>query len=515
MEIKRIMGKLNWLQSIVTLVLTVFSIAALAGDPSDTNSSSSACKTVLRPFGSKPAFIKDPVTGEWQVSMDPMKYGADGKSNGRGFISAFPTEAEIANDPTVKEFLAKADIDRWALRLVVVPSLKAAEEELNQAPFTYKAGGLDVSMVPVFYVAGEDYESIRKVAVDFSSSHEEANRKFKEYREIHREIFNKMVSPVSAKNGVEESRLFYLSHIDNSNQGKPKMTFSRLPFFETKRLNFETVRFYGLYETGRVMPTFLFPGWVKMPVKGVVKLDEYFANTDRVRELERQARKFFREGIIGSVTFNTSEKAMGEVIEAVRDIDRKGQDKGGGPGAHERFNPVMIERFKQGLKDFTTYSVEVRDPQGKIIGGTFGRIFEGIFDGVSVAYPRLLKWKKDAKGNLILVDGLPVPLYEVNSETGELKRDENGDPIQSVYGIEIARIAKYFLYRKMQAAGFILQDAKMVTEFTKGVGGTYISREELEEAKRISKAKGLDGSKVDWSPITTMPEPRKAEGSRK
>lgn len=505
----------NLLPTLVLALVFMSGIVLASNVPSEPKTKTNECMGALRSFGSKPAFVKDLATGEWRVNMEPMKYGADGKPQGRGFISAFPMDSEIANDATVKSFLAKEDIEKWALRLLIVPDLKTAEEELLHTPYSYKTGGFDDTMMPVIYIAGSEYEKIRKSSVDMGMSQDESEIKFNENREFHREIFSKMVSPIFSKNGSEESRLFYVSHVELSDQGKPRLTYSRLPIHEVRRLNFETGRLHVLAESGRPKVIFLFRGWVKLPVKGVVRLDDYFANKDRVREIERQARKFFKEGIIGSITFNSSEKAMEDVIAAVRDMDRKGQSKGGGLAAHQRFNPGMIEKFKNGLKDYTTYSVEVRDPQGRVIGGTFGQIYEGIFDGISVAYPRLLKWKKDAHGNLILQDGLPVPLYEIDKSTGEAKLDEDGNPVQSFYGIEIARIAKYFLFKKMQAAGFILQDAHMVTEFTKGIGGAYISVEEFEEIKRQSKALGLNGSKVDWSPIKSMPEPRKAEGSRK
>jgi hypothetical protein len=323
-----------------------------------------------------------------------------------------------------------------------------------------------------------------------------------------------MRSNVSAK---DETSLYYVSETIQGSDGRPDFVYKSLAKAELPRFdfNFDTLnRFTDFTSNGRTDLVYEFWGWVKVPVRGVVKLEDFFANTEKVREFERLARKYQKDGIVGSITFNTVE-GMTRVIELARDQFRRGQGEGGTTYSHSRFSPKFIDSQIAGLKNGTTFSVEVRSPSGEVIGGCFGALRDGVVYSDSIAYPILLKWKKDQKGNILRDDqGNMIPLYETHKD-GSLRLDDNGNPVQSIYGVEVAKIGKYFLFQKLLKAGFLIQDSIMVSAFTEAIGGDYISGQEFAGIVQNAKARNVDLRIVDWSAVTEMPAPRKAEGSRK
>lgn len=465
------------------------------------NATDGSCKSVLRSYGQLQSFVKDPMTGEWKQNIQPIEYGVHQEKHGRGFFSAYPNESVEFEDPAFRDLKDELNFFHWAQWVQVVQTMDDVKNLLNRYPATFKSGKLNLLMVPLFYLAGPKVDELKKYMIEEGANEQERKQRLANQKRFFRE----MLQP-DLISREQSSRIFYLSAVRENADGKKEYSFRFLPQKETRRFDPEHGQFYSPNGSDLVV---LFRGWALPPNRGVIRLDEFFEHPRLTRDIERLARKFYKEGIIGSVTFNTPE-GMKAVIEGCRDQNRKGQGAGGSELSHARFNPTMIQGYIDGLKTNSTYSVEVRDPSGKVIGGGFGNVHSGFFNGDSVFYPRIPKWKKDLDGNLVLKNGEKVPLYELDPLTGSEKKDEYGNPIQSTFGIEIAKIAKYFLFLKMFKAGFMFQDSEMVSEFSGGIGAVYISNDEFANLKEEAAKRGNSSNSVDWSPITMMPEPRKS-----
>lgn len=503
-----------WLNRTLFFSLFTASVFTFASDFATHGRSS--CDSVLNRLGSNPAIVKDN-SGNWMLARKPLEYGSDGRPEGRGFLGSGPHGDIELQDPRFKKFIDENGIIYWRQMVHIFPSFKEAREFFLSPPRRYQSGKFDPLQRHLFYIAGPDFERIKKMVITSSMDEEQAKRVWQKYSADHRHVFQKMLLPPPHASKTTESSMYYVSETIAGADGRPDFVYKALPKSELNRFDFNfdnRNRFTDFTSNSRTDLVYEFWGWVKVPVRGVVKIADFFANTEKVRDFEKMARKFHKNGIVGSITFNTTE-GMRRVIEIARDQFRKGQGEGGGLYSQSRFNPAFIQSQIDGLKDGTTFSVEVRNPQNEVIGGFFGMLQDGVLYSDSIAYPKILKWKRDESGKLVKdSNGELIPVYETNKD-GSLKRDKTGSLIQSTQGVEIAKIGKLFFFKKLLDAGFEIQDSVMVSAFTESIGGGYVSSQEFSKFVANAKAKNVDLRVVDWSPITVMPEPRAKDGSRK
>lgn len=199
-------------------------------------------------------------------------------------------------------------------------------------------------------------------------------------------------------------------------------------------------------------------GWAKPKYKGVIVFSEMSTSTTlngkkskRINKTKKSARNLQKQGF--TITVNQDIEAS---IEAAKNQERKNQVNSG----EGRYTKDYIASYVEGLKKGTAYSVELRDPDGNIVAGTFGKILaDGSVNGESVFYP----------------------------------------PTNN--GINYAKVAVFHLINILHNSGHTYMDSGMVTPFTRSsFYGQYITRHEYEDnysGQLIDKPVDFDFS---WDP---------------
>lgn len=394
----------------------------------------------------------------WNPAVPPLYYGP---KTGRGFISSFPNFS-----PETKVQADNRAMMRWGQKFIFVDSFEEAEKILNLK--SYKG---DPLMAPLFVIAKKSKAQIN----DSIFNRAEFNGKPEDSQKIAvqkdawlqmnssptADVINESVAPLG--NGVKYSSLFFKND---------KGQWEYLPQADADRFSFDQSDLMSMVQDDNVELLFYQRGWFLPPFRGVVVLKEYFDESarskDRRKEILRKARQLKEKGIIEKITFNTN---IRKVIELIRDQKRVGQETG--DASKERYKESVIQSWEKLLKEGKAYCVEVWNKDGQLVGGGFGTIENGIFEGESVGYPVIAK--------------------------------ENGKSS----GIEVAQVMKYALFEVLYGSGFQFQDSGMATAFTKSIGGTYIPVEQYLQLLAEARKKPLGYEDVQWPNEWLIPDAKK------
>ena len=204
-------------------------------------------------------------------------------------------------------------------------------------------------------------------------------------------------------------------------------------------------------------------GWTFPPVRGMVYFDATFARDNNgklvsktIREAMKQAYKLVKSGY--RITFNENFR---ESLDAARDQvhefkkDAAGVRKGKANSRYEdkTIYNVELEKFEQGR----AFSVEVRDPDGKLLAGVLGT---------------------RQSGEIVSMDTIFYKLHD------------NG----SYYNL--AKIAGLCGMYRLHEAGINVVDTQMVTPFAGSLKAEYYPS--LHFLELVNKNRGLPSTPVDF-----------------
>ncbi len=162
------------------------------------------------------------------------------------------------------------------------------------------------------------------------------------------------------------------------------------------------------------------------------------------------------------------------------------------PG-EERFSEKMIAEYQKMLEDKHAFSVELRDPIGKVIAGSFGTIKDGEVHAESIFYPYPnIQNKMTLNEILNALNGVP---QEVRAPMGTAGAAAATSKVAAqkpaVEGTEAATIALDFLFERLRVAGYEWINSGMVTHYTDLRHGKYVTWEEFMALVKNTRAKKL------------------------
>lgn len=176
-------------------------------------------------------------------------------------------------------------------------------------------------------------------------------------------------------------------------------------------------------------------GWFSPEVRGVICFED-LNNSKTINNIYKISRNLYRNGYY--VSFN---RDLLSVIRGCKEQQRKGQNF-----QNSRITDDFIKTYQQLQNLGKTYSVELRDPVGQVVAGTFGFRSGSVFGNESIFYP----------------------LNITNSEEGYKSK------------IDCAKVAFLALIERLKKAGFAYLDVGMVSGFTRNsFKAKYITREEF------------------------------------
>ncbi len=212
-------------------------------------------------------------------------------------------------------------------------------------------------------------------------------------------------------------------------------------------------------------PRFSQHGWVFPQIRGVVTYQNVFeSNSKTIKKIWDQFRSLTNQGY--TVTFNTDFRAALEKAKSQMRLEKNAEGGFAGVVANSRYRDP--ETFNLALKSYEvgdTFSVELRDPQGRLLAGSIGT----------------------RNGNLISMETV---FYDfINSQTREvidieeLKNSADLSQVKSL--IDFAKIAVVGAVMHFHKVGIDVIDGGMVTPFTAGIKGVYVSGSEFAEHVRV------------------------------
>lgn len=200
-------------------------------------------------------------------------------------------------------------------------------------------------------------------------------------------------------------------------------------------------------------------GWVFPQMRGVLTYKNVFeSGSGTIKDIVKDARGLERQGY--QILFNHNPV---EALEKSRDQMRIEKDEQGKlivqldnsryGDSHE------FEGALDNIKKGRAISVEVRDPKGKLVAGIFG----------------------ERNGNIFHLDTV---FYDyVDRETGESLTKEQLGAMQDVRKakslMQLAKIAALATVLRLHDHGINVSDVGMVSNFTAGIKGVYISGDEF------------------------------------
>lgn len=202
-------------------------------------------------------------------------------------------------------------------------------------------------------------------------------------------------------------------------------------------------------------PRFNQGGWVFPQIRGVVTYYNVFeSGSNTIRKILNQSRSLQNQGY--TILFNGN---FIESLNMARTQKRLERDEIGnliGVVANSRYrDPETYNLALDSFKIGDSFSVEVRDPKGRLMAGSIGT----------------------RNGNLISME--TVFYNFVNRETGEVFASESLDGSQDVNNlkslIDYAKIAVISAVHHFHKVGIDVIDGGMVTPFTAGIKGVYVS----------------------------------------
>ncbi|MGE4130735.1 MAG: hypothetical protein AB7F86_03810 [Bdellovibrionales bacterium] len=228
----------------------------------------------------------------------------------------------------------------------------------------------------------------------------------------------------------------------------------------------ETIDYFTLDDRG---PRFGQNGWVFGKIRGVMTYQDVFeSNSNTIRDVIKRSRNFERKGY--TVTFNQDyrqalEKARDQVrIEKMEDGRLKAIG-GGSRFMHEDVFATSLKCHELGI----CFSVEVRDPLGRLVAGFLGARYGNLLKFDTVFYDYM-----DREGTR----------YLTSKELTEL-----ADSRESKSLIDLAKMAVLAGLSRVHEAGIDMVDVGMVTVFTGSIKGKYIDGDEYLRHVRELRAR--------------------------
>lgn len=227
----------------------------------------------------------------------------------------------------------------------------------------------------------------------------------------------------------------------------------------------ETINYFTRDARG---PRFTQSGWVFPKIRGELNYARVFeSGSSTIKNVLREARRLISQGY--SVTFNTN---FIEALNMVRDQARVQKDQSGRlykmpNNSRYKVDPAVYTQALEAYREGKGFSVEVRDPAGRLMAGTLG----------------------ERHGNLVKLETIFYGFEE--RADGAFKSH-----------LDLAKIAVLAALKRMHEKGIDVADAGMVTPFTASLKGEYVSAErfarDIEMLRKLSPV-DLDFSRP-WTP---------------
>lgn len=203
----------------------------------------------------------------------------------------------------------------------------------------------------------------------------------------------------------------------------------------------ETIGYFTRDDRG---PRFTQSGWVFPKIRGELNYAEVFeSGSTTIKKILNEAKTLARKGY--TFTFNQN---FQEALNAARDQIRLGKDENGNLvklASNSRYRePSVYNKALEGYQTGHSFSVEVRDPDGNLVAGTLG----------------------ERHGNIVA--------FETVFYTYE---DRPDGTFRS--NINMAKMAALAGLIRLHEHGIDVADAGMVTPFTAGLKGEYVSAEQF------------------------------------
>lgn len=204
-------------------------------------------------------------------------------------------------------------------------------------------------------------------------------------------------------------------------------------------------------------------GWVFPKIRGELNYAHVFeSGSSTIKNILREARRLVGQGY--TVTFNSN---FIEALNMVRDQARVEKDADGRPkkvsnNSRYKIDPAVYTQALEAYREGKGFSVEVRDPAGKLMGGILG----------------------ERHGNLVKLE-TTFYAYEDRPD-GTFKSH-----------IDMAKIAVLAALQRLHEHGIEVADAGMVTPFTASLKGEYVSAEQI--ARDIDRLRQMPAVTLDFS----------------
>ncbi|HMN70043.1 MAG TPA: hypothetical protein PKC28_15990, partial [Bdellovibrionales bacterium] len=274
-----------------------------------------------------------------------------------GFLGAFPQP-----DPIAAHAAYSQGLFWWAHSFKVVKTVAEAkaddskEKHNGSGKISYLISDVDVSDLPDGRVGNPaDEENLKIIQARF--------------REV-----------------IANTRMIYW---DDSNQILGKDPSIPPMMFEIPRevwgplLHPSTI---GYYSKDHIGPRFNQSGWVFPRMRGEVTYKNVFeSGSGTINKLLKAARSFVNKG--GKIEFNRDFKTS---LDHARDQWRFGEDKDGNkilvPGSSRYLAPDVYQKAVDAYKAGIAFSVEVRDPDGKLVAGSIGFRYHNVVSMDTIFY---------------------------------------------------------------------------------------------------------------------------------
>jgi len=205
----------------------------------------------------------------------------------------------------------------------------------------------------------------------------------------------------------------------------------------------ETIGYFTMDDRG---PRFTQSGWVFPKIRGELNYARVFeSGSGTIKNALRYARKLTKEGY--TVTFNQN---FQEALDAARDQIRFEKNFEGVEGQVQNSRYRESETYLKALEGYRSghsFSVEVRNAEGKLISGVLG----------------------ERHGNIIALETI---FYGYD-------RNPDGSLNSKKSKLDEAKIAVLAALQRMHEYGIDVADAGMVTPFTASLKGEYVPAEQF------------------------------------